>query len=140
MVISDQYHKIQKYFQDEIWKESVDDKIWIKKVGIQLIKILILSFMGFRDDKVKLRASALTFFSLLSIVPVLAMAFGIAKGFGLEEKFETQLLEKFSGQEEVLGKSLEFAHTLLENTKGGLIAGIGMLLLIYSVMELLLIK
>jgi len=137
MIISDQYQKIQKYFQDDIWKESVDDKIWLKRVGIQLIKILILSYMGFRDDKVKLRASALTFFSLLSIVPVLAMAFGIAKGFGLDKEFETQLVEKFSGQQEVLGKSLEFAHTLLENTKGGLIAGIGMILLIYSVMELL---
>ena len=78
----------------------------------------------------------MTFFSLLSIVPVLAMAFGIAKGFGLDKELEKQLISNFSGQEEILTWSLGFAQTLLENTRGGLVAGIGLLVLIYSVMEL----
>jgi membrane protein len=56
-----------------------------------------------------LRASALTFYTLLSIVPVVAMAFGVAKGFGLEKILEAQLLAKLEGQPEVADRLLGFA-------------------------------
>jgi membrane protein len=48
------------------------------------LRIFILAFRGFKEDDLHLRASALTYYSLLAIVPVVAMGFGIAKGFGLE--------------------------------------------------------
>jgi membrane protein len=44
-----------------------------------------LTLRRFNLDKCELRASALTFYSLLSIVPVVAMAFAVAKGFGIEK-------------------------------------------------------
>ena len=52
----------------------------------------MLAYRGFKEDKVNLRASALTFFSVLSVVPVVAIGFGIAKGFGFEDDMQ-QLLE-----------------------------------------------
>ena len=64
---------------------------------------------GFDEDKCQLRASALTFYSLLSIVPVVAMAFGIAKGFGFEKLLEAQLLGRFPGQQEVIAQIIDFA-------------------------------
>ena len=100
------------------------------------MKVLILSFEGFVKDNVQIRSSSLTFFSLLSIVPVLAMAFGIAKGFDLEKQLEEELIDNFSGQAEVIDQSIEFANNLLENTEGGLIAGIGFAVLLYSVIRL----
>ncbi len=123
--------------ETRIWDIDVEKKGKVLRFFIQILKIVLLAYKGFLDDKVRMRASALTFFSLLSIVPVLAMAFGIAKGFGLDRELETQLAENFSGREEVLTTGLEFARNLLDNTKGGLIAGIGTVLLVYSVMELL---
>ena len=65
------------------------------------------------------------------------MAFGIAKGFGFQKLLEKQLLEKFSGQEEVMVQIVSFARSLLENTKGGMIAGIGVAVLLWSVIKLL---
>jgi len=123
--------------KEGIWKSDVSDHGMIKRNAYQSLKVGLLSFKHFGEDKLQLRASALTFFTLLSIVPVLAMAFGLAKGFGLDKELETQLLERFSGQEEVLAQSLEFARVLLDSTKGGLIAGIGLVFLFYSVMKLL---
>jgi membrane protein len=87
---------------------------------IRNLRIVLLALRGFNEDKCSLRASALTFFSLLSIVPVFAMAFGIAKGFGLEKIMEKQLLAKFPVQNEVMTNIIAFSHTLLENTKGAL--------------------
>ncbi len=104
---------------------------------IKQLRILLLATRGFGQDQCPLRASALTFYSILSIVPVVAMAFGIAKGFGFQEMLENQLMEKFSGQEDVMIRVVDFAHSLLENTKGGMIVGIGIIVLLWTVIKLL---
>ncbi len=128
---------LNHFLKTGIWKSDLSGKGIVKRSTYQSLKVGILSYKHFQEDKLQLRASALTFFTLLSIVPVLAMAFGLAKGFGLDKELEIQLLEKFSGQEEVLSQSLEFARALLNTTRGGLIAGIGLVFLFYSVMKLL---
>lgn len=125
------------FFTQDIWSIDLNDKSKISKFFYQSIKVIILALKGGKEDKVMLRASALTFFSLLSIVPVLAMAFGLAKGFGLDRLLEQQLLENFQGQEEIFRQTFDFAKKMLDSTKGGLVAGIGLLFLFYSVMKLL---
>ena len=45
--------------------------------------------------KSQLRASALTFYSLLSVIPIAAIAFAIAKGFGLDQNLQDQIIKKF---------------------------------------------
>ncbi len=104
---------------------------------INQLRIFLLAFHGFNEDKCQLRASALTFYSLLSIVPVLAMAFGIAKGFGLDKLLETQILAKMPGQEQVVEQMIGYANIFLENTKGGIIAGVGVALLFWTVIKVL---
>ena len=86
------------------------------------MRTLVLSVQGFNRHHGTLRASALTFFSLLSLVPVAAMAFGIAKGFGFERRLQQELLENFSAQQEVVQQVIGFAQNMLDNTKGGMIA------------------
>ncbi len=129
--------RITQFIKTDIWNADLSETSFFKKTLYQLIKVLMVAFQGIKDDKVGLRASALTFFSLLSIVPVLALAFGLAKGFGLDKELKTQILENFKGQEEVLLQSLEFAEKMLANTQGGLVAGFGFVFLFYSVMKLM---
>jgi membrane protein len=95
----------------------------------------VLAFRGFAEDKVMLRASALTYFTLMSIVPVLAMGFGIAKGFGMDKYLEEQILVQFQGQEQILTQLIDFSNALLKRTGGGLIAGIGVAVLFWSVLK-----
>jgi len=108
-----------------------------KSFFLNLLRVLLLSVREFLEDKCYLHASALTFYSLISIVPVAAMAFGIAKGFGFEKVLEAQFRERLAGHEEVLANVIQFSHSLLENTKGGLIAGIGLLVLFWAVIKML---
>jgi len=100
-------------------------------------KVIVFAVKEFRADRCDLRASSLTLFTLLSIVPVMAMAFGIAKGFGFKEILEERVLELFAGQEEVIQNVLTFSTNLLEKTKGGLMAVLGILLLFYSLIKLI---
>ncbi len=105
--------------------------------GLRALRIFILSFREFASDKCSLRASALTFYSLLSIVPVFAMAFGVAKGFGMEKILKEKLLENPQGQQEVVTRIIQFSENLLQTTQVGIIAGIGLVLLFWSVIQVL---
>lgn len=125
------------FLSTDIWRISSKTISGKKSFFIKQLRIVILAIRGFDEDRCQLSASALTFYSLLSFVPIVALAFGIAKGFGFEEFLEKQLMEKFSGQEEILGQVIEFANALLENTRGGMIAGIGVAVLFWSVLKVL---
>ena len=129
--------KMINFIKTDIWKIRLKDYSRSKSFFIKQLRILILAVRGFFEDNCILRASALTFYSLLSIVPIVAMAFGIAKGFGFQKLLEQQLFEKFPGQDEVMIQIVHYANSLLENTKGGMIAGIGVAFLLWSVIKLL---
>ena len=126
-----------KFLKTDIWRMRLKNYSRSKSFFLKQLRIILLAGRGFAEDKCKFRASALTFFTLLSIVPVIAMMFGIAKGFGLEEKVREQILEKMQGQEEVAKRVVDFANSLLENTSGGLIAGIGVAFLFWSIIKVL---
>jgi membrane protein len=129
--------RIKQFLTTEIWRIRKKNLPRSKSFFLTHLRIILLSLRGFAEDKCQLRASALTFFSLLSIVPIFAMAFGIAKGFGLEKKLEELVTTNVQGQEEVLGRIIEFARKLLENTSGGIVAGIGIGVLFWSVIKVL---
>jgi membrane protein len=89
------------------------------------------------NDRVQLRASSLTLYTMLSLIPFVAIAFGIAKGFALDQKLQELLVNEFKSQPEVLTWILNQANSAIQATSGGYIAGIGLIILIWSVMSLL---
>lgn len=84
-----------------------------------------------------LQATAMTLYTLLAIVPVVALAYGIAQGFGLEKILQRWLETQFTGQEEILSWLMEFARKILGRAKGSVIAGVGILFLFWSVYRIL---
>lgn len=135
--IKDRVARIKAFLTTDIWTIDLADVPRYRAVPLKALRILVVAVRGFQEDQCNLRAGSLTFFSLLSIVPVLAMAFGIAKGFGLDEFLERTLTNLFKTHEEILQRSLEFANSLLDTTRGGMVAGVGLIILFYSVMKLL---
>jgi len=129
--------KIIDFISVDIWRIPLKNLPKYKLFLIKQLRVLLLAFRGYKEDKLGLRASALTYFSMMSVVPVVAMGFGIAKGFGFDKYLENQLIQNFSGQQEVLDWIIKFAHSFLENTQGGIIAGIGIAILIWTVMKVL---
>ena len=129
--------KTIQFFKADIWrlqKKNLSPREWF---FIRQLRTLILTLRSYGEDNCQLRASALTFYSLLSIVPVIAMAFGVAKGFGFEKGLQKILLERFEGQEQVALRIVEFSQALLANVKGGIVAGIGIVLLFYTTIKIL---
>lgn len=99
-------------------------------------KVIVSAVKEFGKNRCDLQASSLTLFTLLSIVPIMAMAFGIAKGFGFKEFLERLILDLFAGQEQVMQNILSFSNNLLERTRGGMMAIFGVILLFYALIKL----
>ncbi len=134
--IANSIQKTKAFFNHDLWQINNKSNKW-NRAFRQILRVSIISLQGFISNKNSLKASALTFYTILSVVPVLAVAFGVAQGFGLEDKLEEQIRESFAGQEEVMTKIIEFSRKSLKNVQGGLVAGISILFLLWSVIKLL---
>jgi membrane protein len=131
------FEGIKLFFLKGIWKPKLHKLPKWQRIPLLYLRVVTVSVKGFFEDKCIIHASALTYFTLLSIVPVLAMVFAVAKGFGFQKKLQTQILQEFGQHADALNQLFKFANTLLDKTKGGLIAGVGVVVLFYSVMKLL---
>jgi len=129
--------KIIKFLKIDIWKIRTNELSKRKSFCIRHLKIMLLAIAGFDEDRCHLRASALTYYSLLSVVPFVALFLGIARGFGFEKVLEAQLYKKIGGQGIVVEKIITFSRLFLENTKGGIIAGVGIVILLWSTFKVL---
>ena len=121
----------------DIWKTPMDRLTGNKAYWIRQVRIIYMVIKGIRRDNIYIKASALTYFTILSVIPLVALAFGIAKGFGLQDELRAQIIMQFHNQEQVMAWILDFANTMLEEASGGWIAGVGIALLFYTVGQLL---
>jgi membrane protein len=133
----DMFSRIINFLNRDIWRIRLAEYSRGKAFLLKQLRILALAVRGYREDSCRFRASALTFYSLLSIVPVIAMVFGVAKGFGLDERMRTEITQRLQGQEEVADRILAFSDSLLKNAHGGLVAGVGVMILFWSIIKVL---
>ena len=129
-------HQPYRFFQQDLWEIRTRSLPRYKAMGVRFLRVPALAINDFLRDNCWMRASALTYYSLLGIVPLLAMIMGIARGMGFDTKIEELLLQEFGGQKLVLTKVLEFAKAMLSNTEGGVVNGLWLLLLLWTVIRL----
>jgi membrane protein len=132
--------KITHFLKIGIWEIKFKEINVFKGFLLRWLRFFLFASRKFYQDKCPERASALTYYTLLSIVPVIGLVFGIAKGFGLEKIIENQILQfaqKGGWQVEVVDRMINFSSSLLEQTKGGLIAGVGVVFLFWTLISIL---
>lgn len=120
-----------------VWQTPIDQKNPLRMFLIRQTRILVLALQNALNNKIFMLAPALTFFSVLSIVPAAALALGIAKGFGLERYLEQQLRIALAGREALYDWVIEITGTFFGQIDGGLVAVAGLSVLIYTISMLL---
>lgn len=127
--------RLLRYFRDELW---LDGNGGSRVGGLcrGVIKRVVLSVRCFLRERLTYQASALTYSTLLSIVPLLAIVFAIAKGFGLNRLVEETIRTNFRAQGEVVDVLIGFVNSYLMHTKSGVFLGFGILLLLWSLISL----
>ena len=99
------------------------------------VKVVVIAVRTFIDDKVMTRAAALTYSTLFAIVPILALIFAIARGFGFEN-IVVSLFENGLIGENFKDTLMNFINQYLQYASSGYFVGIGLLFLLFSVYSL----
>lgn len=129
--------RIVRFVTYDIWRITGDEVSGLKELYIDAIKTVILAVKGFINDNLQTKASALTYSTMLSIVPMLAVLIGIAKGFGFQNAVRTQLMNYFPGHETQFIQAFGFVENYLAQAQGGVFLGVGLIVLLYTVVNLL---
>lgn len=116
--------------EHRVWKTS-SPKRWEKA-----LRVLIAVFRIVNQSRMKLFAASLTYSTLLAIVPLLAVLFTLLKSFGIDtflQKILTEVLAPMGSAGQEVGQHLlEFVN----NAQTGLLGGVGLLFLFYSIFTL----
>ena len=129
--------KLRTFFKEEIWMHDLTSKSRRRTFLIRQSRIYILAFKGFFEDRAAVRAAALTYFTMLSIVPIFAIAFAIARNFGFEDILHKLINNNMQDQGEMVEWLTGMVDNLLLETKEGVIAGVGGVILFWSVIQVL---
>lgn len=116
--------EVKSFFEERLWQLDLDEFSRLKRALYRQLRILYLVVNGFVENRCLLVASALTYTSLLSLVPLLALMFSILKGFGVQNQIEPILYDKLSGgSEEVISRIIQYIGRTNVKTLGAL--GVG---------------
>jgi membrane protein len=122
----------------DIWRLTENDMSGLKSSYIHAAKTIILAVRGYDRDKIDTRASALTYSTILSIVPLFAVIVGVATGFGLRDTVRDTLYTSLPGHTSELTQIFDFAENYLSLSQGGgVFIGLGLLFLFYAVFSLI---
>ncbi len=127
---------IVHFFTTGIWRITENELTKTTRFAVLLLKKIILSLKGFFEDNLMIKASALTYYTLLAIVPILALIIAIGKGFGVQTHIESFVSSIFATNQELLPYIMNFVSNYLNQAHGGMFVGIGIAVLLWSVMSM----
>ena len=99
----------------------------------RFLQTIILVARGFKDQVLVVRANSLSFALLFAFIPMLALIYAIARGFGFEETVQNTISSSFLAEANVAPVLLEWIERYLDTARGGLFLGIGLIVLIWAV-------
>ena len=131
------YKTAFRFVTHDVWHTDIRNYTRPVAFLIRQLRIFLITLKGAKEDKVELHAAALTFYTLMAIVPIAAMLFALAKGFGISEQLQQVLWNAFPNQDEVIEQVMAFAENALNNAKGGWLGSLGILFLLWSVIKVM---
>ena len=124
-----------RYCINGVWSDTRN--LW----SVKVLKVINLSVRSFLDRDLQLRAGsltynlqtqacALTYRTVLAIVPALALLFAIARGFGFQNLLQSELFKYFPAQRHALENALDYVENYLAHASQGIFIGIGLIFLL----------
>jgi len=128
--------EILTYFTDTIFRRDAAE--WRNPAVRWLVrqyKLLFYTARGLQEHGTLIRSAALTFYTLMSLVPIVAVAFAAVKGFGLADGLVRDLYALFPQAPEIIDYLVAFAEKALVRTQGGVVAAVALVMLFWAVIR-----
>ncbi|WP_231497121.1 MULTISPECIES: YihY/virulence factor BrkB family protein [unclassified Bacteroides] len=136
MNIRERINRITIFLTDEIWRTTDDELGRLQRMWYDILKVMVLTIRRFSRDNVTSKASALTYSTIMAVVPVFAVVFAIGRGFGYNKMLEMQIRKYFGNSDSTIDILIDFVNSYLEHTRNGMFLGFGIILLLWTVLNL----
>ena len=124
------------FLTKDIWSFDLHQKGPLRRAIGNTVKVAVIAIRTFLDDKIMTRAAALTYSTLFAVVPILALIFAVARGFGFENIVNSLLDNGIMKENESLSTVMQFIDGYMQYVSSGAFVGIGLLFLLWSVYSL----
>ena len=131
------FGKLLDFFRKDIWLIQKEDVGTLLFFGVNILRTIILAIRSFTDSRITRTAAALSFSSMMAIVPMVAVVFAISRGFGISKYIEQWFANLLSSQPQVAEAIIGFVNSYLVNAKSGVILGFGFIVMLYTVIMLI---
>lgn len=131
----EKFRQLIHFLTRSLWRVTEDDVSRSRYTSYNLLKITIQTIKCFIKDRVWIRAAALSYTTLFSIIPILALLFAIAKGFGFSNLME-RLLRGSMVENSTVDMIMTFIDNYLEYAKSGVFIGVGIAMLLWAIINL----
>ena len=130
--------KIIQYISYDIWfKKEHEYRSSKIRWAVRQFKVCLFTAQGFSEHSILIKSAALTFYTLMSIVPIAALVFAVVKGFGLADGLMQNLYSLFPHNREVVDYLITFADKALAAAQGGVVAFVGIVMLFWAVVRVI---
>lgn len=120
-----------KYCTEDVWSDQRDN-IWIR-----IVKTVNLTVQAFTNRDLQIKSMAITYQTVFAMVPALALLLAISRGFGFQEIVQNELYTYFPSQSKALSAALGFVDSYLAEASSGILVGVGILVLLWTLISLL---
>ena len=128
--------RLIRFLQRDIWRISREEVTPVQYLLLEVLKKLLLAIRFFTTKRVMQKAAALTYSTLLAIVPIMAVVFAIARGFGYSKYIEVWFRDAFQSQQQAADIIIGFVNSYLVHTQSGVFLGVGLIFMLYTVLML----
>ena len=128
--------RLRVFLTKDIWSFDLHQKGPLRRAIGNTVKVAVIAIRTFLDDKIMTRAAALTYSTLFAVVPILALIFAVARGFGFENIVNSLLDNGIMKENESLSTVMQFIDGYMQYVSSGAFVGIGLLFLLWSVYSL----
>lgn len=132
-----QIKKFIHFLQHDLWRIDIGTDSKLHAFGVEMLRVIHLVLKGVKEDNCKLHAAALTYATLMAMVPFLVILFSIGKAIGFTKAEEILLQfssEMPAGIQEFIAKLLEIVQSINPAALGA-VGGVVFLFIIFKLLS-----
>ena len=130
-------NNLKLFFSEEIWDLELEELSRAKARFIKYVKVAIITTKTYAQQKIGPQAVALSYLSVMALVPFLAIVFAITGGLGVDGLLKEFMYSNFSANQGVIDTVLSFSQNIIDTARSGWMGLLNALLFLWIIYRLM---
>ena len=130
---------LKNFFKEDIWTLELEELSRAKARFIKYLKIFLITVKTYTHQKIGPQVVALSFFSVMAVVPFMAIVFAITGGLGLADGLKELVYNNFNGSssQQIVEIAMSFAQNIIDTAQSGWVGLFNALLFLWIIFRLM---